>query len=137
MQWYYFFNNLIKIRSSIRSSFFLSLPRVATRKKKDKERGADWGSDFNQIDKVNNGFFLLLLNQHYDNHTCLLIWTVFSGEHCCPWASCYWSPDSFRWPIAMGWRLSSCVIYLLHVTSCSQELLGGNLNHICFVAFVG
>ena len=34
-------------------------------------------------------FFFLLFNQHYENHMCLLIWTVFSGEHCGPWASCY------------------------------------------------
>ena len=33
------------------------------------------------------GFFSSFLNQHYDNHMCLLIWTVFSGERCGPWAS--------------------------------------------------
>ena len=25
-------------------------------------------------------------------HMCLLIWTVFSGERCGPWASCLWVP---------------------------------------------
>ena len=38
--------NLIKIRSSIRSSFFIY---CSDKKKKDEERGADRGSDFNQI----------------------------------------------------------------------------------------
>ena len=28
------------------------------------------------------------LNHHYDNQMCLLIWTVFSGKGCGPWASC-------------------------------------------------
>ena len=29
-----------------------------------------------------------LLLQNIYNHMCLLIWTVFSGERCGPWASC-------------------------------------------------
>ena len=36
---------------------------------------------------VDNGFSSL--NQRYDKIMCLLIWTVFSGERCGPWASCY------------------------------------------------
>ena len=39
--------NLIKIRSSIRSSFFIFF--FLSLHKKDEERGADRGSDFNQI----------------------------------------------------------------------------------------
>ena len=26
---------------------------------------------------------------NYENYMCLLIWTVFSGEWCGPWASCF------------------------------------------------
>ena len=32
-----------------------------------------------------SSLFLMLLY----NHMCLLIWTVFSGERCGPWASCF------------------------------------------------
>ena len=34
-------------------------------------------------------FFFSLLMLLY-NHMCLLIWTVFSGERCGPWASCFY-----------------------------------------------
>ena len=39
--------------------------------------------------KVNNAWVFPSHNQHYDNHMCLLIWTVFSGERCGPWISCF------------------------------------------------
>ena len=39
--------------------------------------------------KVNNGFFFFSLLMLLYNHMCLLIWTVFSGERCGPWASCF------------------------------------------------
>ena len=38
--------------------------------------------------KVNNFFSFSLLMLLY-NHMCLMIWTVFSGEWCGPWASCF------------------------------------------------
>ena len=38
--------------------------------------------------KVNNVFFPSL-NQRYDIIMCLLILTVFSGDGCAPWASCF------------------------------------------------
>ena len=40
--------------------------------------------------KVNNAWVFPSHNQHYDNHMCLLIWTVFSGERCGPWTSCFY-----------------------------------------------
>ena len=38
--------------------------------------------------KIINVFFSYL-NQYYDIIMYLLIWTVFSGERCGPWASCF------------------------------------------------
>ena len=47
----------------------------------------------------------------------------------------FWSPESLRWPIAMGWHPSSWVVRPM-LTSSSQELLG-NQNQIWYVASVG
>ena len=58
------------------------------------------------------------------NHMCLLIWTVFSGERCGPWASCFllpWTREQtnltvivvkWRWSQNMCPTLPFCMKYI-------------------------
>ena len=47
------------------------------------------------------------LYQCYDTHMCWLIWTVFSGEQCGPWASVLkWI--HLRWRFNLSFLITSC-----------------------------
>ena len=73
------------------SHFHLLLQNHWTKFQPNLAQSIVWWRGFKFFQMKNHSILMKFssLNQHFDRHMCLLIWTVFSGERCGPWTSCF------------------------------------------------